>query len=169
MIYDLSIPNEWQHTCAETGLVFPWYVKSFLDELATWDMKGKTVLEIGGGSSTLWWNKKAKKVLTSESDPEYIEELLKHGCEVQIFNIHALKNCGKDYDIVIIDGIERDECVVPALDCLKPGGILIIDNWNQPSVWIANQENQTILLALEHKVWKQEGHDDWQTAIFYKA
>lgn len=166
---DLSHKNEWQFIDPETGLIFPWYVKSFLDELATWNLEEKKVLEIGGGSSTLWWNKKANKVLTLESNEEYILELLKHGCDVQFFNIHALKNCSKDFDIVIIDGIDRDECVVPALDCLKAGGILIFDNWMQPSVELQTEETQRILTALEHKIFKQDGHEDWQTAIFYKS
>ena len=72
---DLNATNEWQHRDPETGLVLPWYTKSFLDELATWDLKDKSVLEIGGGASTLWWCRKANSVYLVEDNQEYWDEL----------------------------------------------------------------------------------------------
>lgn len=157
----------------------PWYTKPCLDEIATWDLKGKKVFEYGMGASSLWWAAKGAIVRGVDSDEDYCAVLWEH--EYSLNNkigaayftnpkeyVNHIYVIGKESDIVIIDGIERDECVAPSLECLKPGGILLIDNWNQPSVWIANEENQKILLSLEHKVWKQKGHDDWQTVIFYK-
>lgn len=175
---DLNHCNEWQHRDPVTGLVFPWYTKPFLDELVTWELGDKTVLELGGGASTLWWNKKAGEVLTIESSRQWAEAIAAKGPRVVIAEIKqhyiqwasGVPNC---YDIIIIDGEPiqwRDACVQPALDCLKTSGKLIIDNWMQPSVgWMPSEETQRIVTALPHTIYLQEGHADWKTLVATKS
>lgn len=168
---DLSTPNEWQYIDPETGLVFPWYVKSFLDELKTWELEDATVLEIGGGASTLWWNAKAGWVLTLENNLEYIDTIQTLGYRVAKYDKHFLKDQPQIFDIIIIDCEPvhlRDECVLNAINALKADGKLIIDNWEQPSVWVPGEETKKILAPYECKIYKQPNHPDWQTAIFYK-
>jgi len=177
---DLSTPNEWQHICPDTGLIMPWYTKPALDEIVTWDLKDATVCEYGGGASTIWWNKKAKHVFTVEYSEEYFEALIKHighaSLMMHTYNKENYINWPKGphgtlFDIIIIDGepVEwRDACVPVALEFLKPGGKLIIDNWDQPSVWTPSEETKRIVLALPHTVYRQDGHPDWQTLIATK-
>lgn len=164
---DLSAMNEWQNRCPSTGLVFPWYTKSCLDELVTWDLSDKVVLEIGGGASTIWWAKKAKVVYLIEDNKEYWDQLFGLG----IPNLHsAAINPHGPFDIVIVDNepIERRDILAQtALTVLKPGGRLIIDNWLQPSVgWMPSEETQQLLSQYPVKVYPQEGHPDWKTAVF---
>jgi predicted O-methyltransferase YrrM len=177
---DLNVTNEWQHRCPETGLVLPWYTKSFLDELATWDLKDKTVLEIGLGASSLWWYRKCKQLYGCDNNPEYIfalKDIVSKGAWLHVlYEREHFVQFIKDYghvDIIIIDGdpIEwRDACVQPALDRLRPGGKLIIDNWMQPSVgWIPAEETQLIVTALPHVIYSQEGHPDWKTLVATKV
>lgn len=175
---DLNACNEWQHRCTETGLVLPWYTKSFLDELVTWDLKDKVVFEYGAGASTLWWNKKAKHVFTVESNEPYFEALIKHighqsvmmytPTKEDYINYSTVHPC--KWDIVIVDGEPiawRDECVKAAIPHMKPGSKLIIDNWMQPSVgWIPSGETQQLLSQYPVKVYPQEGHPDWKTAVW---
>jgi predicted O-methyltransferase YrrM len=174
---DLNAMNEWQHRCSETGLVLPWYTKSFLDELVTWELKDNKVLELGGGSSSLWWNKKAGEVLTVEASSEWAEAIAAKGVTVAIAEFKELfiqwaSGVPNFYDIVVIDcePIEwRDDCVLPALRTLKPGGKLIIDNWEQPSVgWLPSEETKALLAPYPVKVYPQAGHQDWTTAVFTK-
>lgn len=174
---DLNATNEWQHRDAD-GMVLPWYVKSFLDELVTWDLSDKKVLELGGGASTLWWNKRAMEVITIESSREWAEAIAAKGPTVAIaefkqFFLQWAAGVPNYYDIVIIDcePIEwRDDCVSPALNTLKPGGKLIVDNWMQPSVgWMPSEETQQLLAHYPCQVYHQEGHPDWKTAVFTKT
>lgn len=176
---DLSLTNEWQHKDPEMGLVFPWYVKSVLDELKTWDLKDKKVFEYGLGASTLWFVAKGAWVYGCDTNKEYLDAVgeailarkwkgMFYYIEEKEVYVNHIYDRGCLFDVVIIDGVWRDDCVKPTLDCLKPGGILIFDNWMQPSVEMQSEETQRILTALEHKIYKQEGHLDWQTAIFYK-
>lgn len=165
---DLSTPNEWQHICPDTGLVMPWYTKPALDEIVTWDLKDKVVFEYGCGASTLWWRKKAKAVYSVDEDREYAEATGAYIAKSPVDYLHYIYEF-QPLDIVIIDGERlRQEAVEHALKCLKPGGVLIYDNWMQPSVEIQSEETQQLLLSLFHKIYRQENHPDWQTLIATK-
>lgn len=184
---DLNTPNEWQHRDPETGLLFPWYTKSLLDELVTWDLKEKVVFEYGAGASTLWWASRCKRVAGVEYDQSYsdtvnLELSQRHTQYSRSWPVswYAFKepyiNCplsiARNSDIIIIDGEPiawRDDCVKPAIECLKPGGRLIIDNWMQPSVgWMPSEETQALMTALPHIIYSQAGHPDWKTLLATK-
>ena len=174
---DLNAMNEWQHRDPETGLVLPWYTKSFLDELVTWELSDKVVFEYGAGASTLWWARKCQAVYTVESDEQFCEAVrakvgatgIYFACTKETY-LKFITKPGIKFDIIIIDGEPiawRDDCVKPALDCLKPGGKLIIDNWMQESVgWMPSEETQQLLSQYPVKDYPQEGHPDWKTAVF---
>lgn len=176
---DLNHCNEWQHRDTD-GMVLPWYTKSFLDELVTWDLKDKSVLEIGMGASTLWWNKKAAWVTAFDMNKDWCYAVtdkmdLNKGTSFLPLPgqlVQAMNNLlnPNQFDIAIIDcePIElRDICVELVLSYLKPGGRLIIDNWMQPSVgWMPSKETQQLLSQYTVKVYPQEGHLDWKTAVF---
>lgn len=174
---DLSTPNEWQYIDPANGLVFPWYTKPFLDELVTWDLSDKVVFEYGCGASTLWWAKKCKKLYGAENNREYFLKVaeyvwpkvnISHEADMNSFVCSPLQWM-PIFDIIIIDGSPdewRDDCVKPAIECLKPGGKLIIDNWEQPSVWMPSTETKELLKNYPCKIYKQPNHPDWQTAVF---
>lgn len=179
---DLSTPNEWQHICPDTGLVMPWYTKPALDEIVTWDLKGKLVWEYGCGASTLWWTKKAGRAYGVDSSSEYViavrralQKDLSPGWLKYVDEKELYANCPRllqiYFDIIIVDGSPeswRDDCIKVALEFLKPGGALIIDNWQQPSVWMASEKTQKLLLAYPHMIFKEPSHPDWQTLIVRK-
>lgn len=173
---DLNATNEWQHRDPETGLVFPWYTKSFLDELATWDLKDKVVFEYGCGASSLWWAGRCKQLYGVENNREYFEAVSKkigdiacidHAMEESAY-INAIRQWGIQFDIIVVDGSWRDESIPTVLEHLKPGGKIIYDNWMQPSVCCQTEEVQATLLALPHDIYKQIGHPDWQTLVATK-
>lgn len=174
---DLNAMNEWQHRDPSNDLVFPWYTKSFLDELVTWELSDKVVFEYGAGASSLWWAKKCKRLFGVESNDHYSEAVNKAlgwpAIKFEAGRDYYVKDvfyCHVPYDIIIIDGEPiawRDDCVKPALDCLKPGGKLIIDNWEQKSVgWLPSEETKALLAPYPCEIYKQEGHPDWATAVW---
>lgn len=174
---DLSTPNEWQHIDPQTGLLFPWYTKSFLDDLATWDISNKVVYEYGCGASSLWWAAKCKKLYGVENNKEYFEEVVNrlgaiasiaHETEEEAY-INSIRQWRIPFDIIVVDGGWRDESIPVVLEHLRPGGKIIYDNWMQPSVCCQTEEVQRILLFYPHNIYKQDGHPDWQTAVFTKS
>lgn len=177
---DLNATNEWQYRDSTNGLVLPWYTKSFLDELVTWDLSDKVVFEYGAGASTLWWAAKCRKLYGVESNRDYhaaVTDAMGDNAVIMLPNdlswnayVNAIRHPCETFDIIIIDSEPiawRDDCVKPALDCLKPGGKLIIDNWMQNSVgWMPSEETQQLLSVYPVKIYKQEGHPDWATAVW---
>lgn len=175
---DLTKPNQWQRTDPENGLVEPWLTFPALDEIKTWDLKDKIVFEYGCGASTLWWDVKCKTVFAVENIREVLCHVLDNThCRISFETekerfVTSPYQWETGFDIIVIDcdPIEwRNDCIQPALECLKDGGKLIIDNWMQPSCdWMVSKENQKLLTSFPYKIFKQPGHQDWQTAIFYK-
>jgi len=75
---------------------------------------------------------------------------------------------GMTYNIVVIDGLFRDQCTKHALECLLSGGHLIIDNYKQPSVeehWLLTEK---LIEGMPITIYKEPGHYDWQTAVITK-
>jgi len=134
----------------------PWIVKeaiSFLLDLINKDMIG---LELGSGSSTFWFSKNIKKIISIENDEKWFNYMNKLIYENNIENIELiLKKCkmcdfskikedteitseyidysniileNKDFDFIFIDGVARSLCILNAIEILKPGNLLIIDN-----------------------------------------
>jgi predicted O-methyltransferase YrrM len=181
-VIDLNHCNEWQHRDPETGLVFPWYTKSFLDELVTWELGNKQVLEVGAGASTIWWVNKAAYVTTFETDPDWYDLVEKHvsinACNIFLPKKGRLIQAMEDeaiegkYDIAIVDcdPVEfRDQAALLCIKLLKPGGKLIIDNWMQPSVgWMPSEEMQLIVTSMPHVIYPQADHPDWKTLVATK-
>jgi len=177
---DLSKANEWQYIDKETGLVFPWYVLPAIEEISEWHLSNKNVFEYGLGASSLWWEKKCNHLYGVENDFGYFEavaekigttaaliyepDLEKYNYRIFEFNI--------SYDIVIVDGTTevRDSGIIEGYKALKSGGAMIVDNWDQPSCWIPNDQTRRFVNDhfLTQKIYKQKNHADWQTAIFIK-
>ena len=152
---------DWQRI-ASNGLIHPWWVHRFLDELETWDLKDKNWLEFGSGYGTAWLRSKCKWVDSIEANPEWEIKVREYCNKNSLFNgiIYCEQlNEGDEntrdryfklipdekYDIISVDGIHRDECLKLALNHFKGRpGILIADNWQQDYVWISEQAEKTM-------------------------
>lgn len=128
-----------------------------------------TVLEFGGGHSTLWWRKRAIIVDTVEFNPECCSIL---GIEQDTPKGFLKKygNSSRKYDVVIVDS----EAETPRQDYIKKAFGLcdkyfIVDNWQQPMVCVYDQKIVDWLYAntKEQHIFSYP-HSGWQTAIFVK-
>lgn len=153
----------------EHGVQYPWYVASVLELIDKQDWNGKRVFEFGQGNSTDWFRSRGAITEGVDSNPlwargnnittditEYTECILKY----------------PKFDLIVIDGLYRDECFHYAWSRIKNGGAIIIDNYKQasvdpnPNAWDETdkyiEQNE-----LQHEVYKQPGHPDWQTMIIH--
>jgi predicted O-methyltransferase YrrM len=153
-------------------ILFPWYTRSFLKELNTWNVKDWKIFEYGAGESTHWWRKKAKVVYSVDSNSDWADKtgsfFTDNKREFINYPIKFISD-GK-FDCIIIDGdpVEwRDDCTEIAISCCKKGGIIIIDNYNQGSVKLDNlPKTEKILKDKKHFIFSQSGHLDWKTAYW---
>lgn len=168
-------------TLDSTRLQMPWYTRPCLEWLDTLDLNGKRVFEYGVGNSTRWYAYRGTKVFGVDSSPQWQEYAEQFGTitmtidkEVYLYDIygashnHDFGHTDEYFDIVVIDGLYRDECTEHALNCLKPGGILIIDNWEQPSVepndWTQTKE---LIKDMKQIFYKEPTHPDWKTLVAF--
>lgn len=175
---DLQEMYEWRWKDESNGLVLPYYTKPFLDELQKMDLEGKSIFEYGIGGSTIWYSKKHMRLYGVESSPAWFEAVVntepvenKGNIQLEIDPVKypkVINEWDTKFDIIVIDGIERDKCIQPALDKLADNGIIIIDNFNQHSVWIPSFDSWQILKGQYIKLYPQPDHYDWQTAVITK-
>lgn len=103
------------------------------------------VLEFGSGMSTIWYARHAGKVFSIENDSGWYEMLTK------IMNGKNLRNVtyqfadnkesyisfgsseSEGFDLIMVDGSFRSDCIERSLQLLKPGGIIYLDNADKDS------------------------------------
>jgi hypothetical protein len=129
--------------CTESGEPLPWYTYPAIDFLAQRSFASRTVLEFGGGQSTLWWSKRAGSVLTIEEDAAWYARLRSQiRSNVTLFHIPADDriravdrirkiidgNTVNKFDVIVVDGHFREQLTTVAFECLAPDGAIILDD-----------------------------------------
>ena len=125
------------------GEPIPWYTYSSLDFLSARNYTGKTILEFGGGQSTLWWSARAKHVVTFEGKKDwydriapglpanvelhYIQKNTPSTDGAQVAQILSTKTSDR-YDVIVIDGLNRSQMIDIACERLATDGIILCDN-----------------------------------------
>lgn len=121
------------------GAPIPWMNYSFLDFLEPRLHKSMNIFEYGSGYSTLYLSNKVGSVTSVEFDKswfkkmnEYLEK--KDNCEIiyrhepDQYNA-AIKEYGdKLFDMIIVDGRDRKECVKHILPYLSDSGVVLLDD-----------------------------------------
>ena len=121
----------------------PWYTYPAIDFLRTRSFVDKTIVEFGGGQSSLWWSKHAQRVITFEDNKAWFDSLKKQlppSVELFLVSNESRVKCATEVnqkledlninqvDILVIDGLFREEMVEIACKYVSPGGAIICDN-----------------------------------------
>lgn len=115
----------------------PWYSYPFIKFLEPRLKKEFSVFEYGSGNSTLWFSKYVKSVKAVEHDKTWYDKVkpkLPANAELiyrEIENKNYSKEIsasGSKYDIIIIDGVDRNNCVYESVNLLSQNGVIILDN-----------------------------------------
>lgn len=114
----------------------PWIVEGAVWFLDAWLLqerfrgpkyKAATVLEFGGGASTIWLRHRALEVVTIEHHPEWAAEIGVEPTPRPYWGV-ADKYPDQHFDLILIDGRDRCKCCQRALPKLRRNGVLCIDN-----------------------------------------
>ena len=127
----------------QDGSPLPWYTYPAIDFLNSRTFAGRTVLEFGAGQSTLWWAKRADRVVSMEGDAGWhdrIRHQMPGNVDLRLIPMGSSEECVSAvraaladiavarYDVVVIDGLYRRELVPTALEYLSDDGVVICDN-----------------------------------------
>jgi hypothetical protein len=125
------------------GEPLPWYSYPCIDFLKHRPYDGRTVLEFGGGQSTLWWARRAGRVVTLEGDRawyqriartmppnvalHHVDESNRVTCAEQVEEVLE-GTPDQRYDVIVIDGLWRTEMVDIAVRWVADDGMIICDD-----------------------------------------
>jgi len=117
------------------------------------------ILEFGSGMSSLFFAQRCRHLVSVESDPEWFAQMQKEFERRAVRNVDYRIRTEADYvihpdlpagtfDLVIVDGLVRDQAAVVAVEKVKPGGYVFYDNSDVP--WSEFQAaRQTLIEAAE--------------------
>jgi predicted O-methyltransferase YrrM len=178
----------------------PWLTATMVDVLASWLKSTDIGMEFGSGRSTLWFASRVKHLVSTEHDANWgqrVEEKIRSaGLSEKVAYwrtgpspsadtyLAALKDTPPEsLDFILVDGLFRDACAVGAVQKLRSGGILIVDNINwylPPRVRSYSPASRSRESGCLNKVWQQfEGlvsnwrciwtsNGVWDTALWIK-
>ena len=122
----------------KNGKPIPWFSYPFIDFLTPRLSKELTVFEFGSGNSTLFFAERVKKVISIEhnkawyqivnkSKPDNVDLMLTKS-DSSIDYLDYLLKMKEDDDIIIVDGLHRNECMIRACEKLSERGVIILDD-----------------------------------------
>jgi len=123
----------------------PWIAYTTIRVLGDFLNRDSRVLEFGSGMSTLWYAQRARDVFSTEDNPSWYDRVGRMVKVKGLDNVtHVLAASEEDYftfmsedtegfDLVMVDGSHRSQCVAHAAERVKPGGILYLDNSDKDS------------------------------------
>lgn len=178
----------------------PWLTQQANSILAGWLLTTDQGLEFGSGRSTIWFCQKTASLFSVEHNPAWYEVVSKKLDALDLNNIdyrlvqkHEMGIEKPSYveaaaeledaslDFALVDGIFRDDCVLVAIQKLRPGGVLIIDNANHylpsrsispNSIPIGRLPASPLWEVVYHRlkswrlIWTSNGVSD--TALYFK-
>ncbi len=130
----------------------PWIAWPSIDFLHDYVRPTHRVFEWGGGGSTIFFLKKGCRLTTVESSEEWVgqleQQIIQLGGDARsrwdlrfvtvvdnqdpaIIEYIRQVDVGAPWDVVMVDGWSRMKCFHAAIDRVKPGGVLMLDNADQ--------------------------------------
>lgn len=120
------------------GNPIPWLTYPFIDFLTPRLKKDMMIFEFGSGNSTLFYSQRVKKVVTVEHNIDWYEKLktkLPYNVILMFKELNSnfdyaksAINTSEQYDIILVDGEERNECIKYSLSALKNDGVIVLDD-----------------------------------------
>jgi hypothetical protein len=118
------------------GNPLPWYTYPAIEYLTNFDFSNSDVMEFGSGRSTLYWASRCRSVTAVDSNQEWfakIKSLTPNNVILTLETgrdgyLQALTKSPKAFDVIVVDGDWRSECLEAAIAHANPGKIIILDN-----------------------------------------
>lgn len=172
-IASLSIPLD------ESGDYLPWMNYGIIHLLKKRLNNQLELFEYGCGYSTFFYAKRVKCVTSVEHNQEWyntVRSMLPSNANVLYQpesrdGEYALKinQMNKEYHIVVVDGIDRVNCVKNSIPHLHPSGVILLDDSDRPEYKEAfDYAFEMGFRALDFIGLKPTGYREYSTSIIYR-
>lgn len=131
-----------QEALDNNGEPIPWVTYSYIDFIKPRLNKEFKIFEFGSGSSTLFYAKYVKKVVSVEHDEAWYNKIVKDKAPNSEMIFSTLETGGayskkavelaELFDMIIVDGRDRVNCCINSLSALSAKGVLILDDSERP-------------------------------------
>lgn len=122
----------------KNGNPIPWMNFAMIGLLKERLKKEHSVFEFGSGYSTCFFAEHCSSVASVEYDPNWVHHVkgmivgYKHAIlvfqEVNDSYPAQASKAGQQFDLIVVDGRMRVECVKQSVNSLKPEGVLLLDD-----------------------------------------
>ena len=122
----------------KNGNPIPWYTYPAVDFLIEKLNKNLIVFESGCGGSTRWLAERVGKIIAVEDHKDWKEfvekdmpsnvQILFQAIDNQYSYSKKIAETNQNFDIIIVDGKERNNCVNHCLNNLSEQGVIILDD-----------------------------------------
>jgi SAM-dependent methyltransferase len=145
----LRLPVEIARRLTRRASSGPWMVPAAVSYLGRVIESRWTVFEFGSGASTAWYAERAARVTSLEHDPAWHAEVERRlqssgatNSDLRLTPIAAFPSAvwempDGSFDLIVVDGNDSDttdrvDCVRCAISKLRPGGLLVLDDSDNP-------------------------------------
>lgn len=120
----------------ESGNPLPWITLPFIHFINDRLNKEMSVFEYGSGSSTHYFAGKVKEVFSVEHNPDWykkVKDSLESNCTLYHKDLdksyeNSISQPNIKFDLILVDGRKRVECIKTGINYLSESGVLILDN-----------------------------------------
>ena len=119
--------------------IMPMYTYPCYEWLNSIDWNDSKVFEYGTGYSTIWWQNKNVDYYAVEDNKQW-HDMIEDKTNIEYKPGHhkyieSIYKYDFKFDVIVIDGVVRFDCIKPALERIKDDGIIIFDNtdWHKSS------------------------------------
>jgi hypothetical protein len=117
------------------GNPIPWMTYPAIEYLNQLDLSQHRVLEWGSGNSSRYFAAKSKEVISIEHNKEWYDSLKstlapnQKICYTELNQYAAFPlELGVKFDLIVVDGMLRKECVEQAYQLTSEGALILLDN-----------------------------------------
>ena len=126
------------YPCRPDGSELPWMNYSVVALLERRLNKTLSVFEYGSGYSTLFYARRVRNVISVEYDQAWIASIgprlppnasvLFVPDDVDGDYCRAIARSGDSFDVVVVDGKDRENCVKQSMQALSSRGVIVLDD-----------------------------------------
>ncbi len=155
------------------GNPLPWFTYPAIEYLSQIDFSNHDVLEWGSGNSTRYFSSRCKNIVSIEHNHEWFLKLkdnLPDNVNIifspeSAYSINPLELNNK-YDLIIVDGVDRLNCLKSSLKLIKDSGMIIFDNSDRnPEFCEFMRSNK--LVQVDFHGFGPINKYTWTTSIFF--
>lgn len=166
-----------------SGSPIPWYTFAATEFLSSIDFSNCQVLEYGSGNSTLWWQRRVRKLVSVESDRAWFDRVSKQLVDKKNVDYvfcddserYVNQSQIENYDIIIIDGSFRRRCTEVVTDAISgveraKAFLIIFDNsdWYPKTIRSFGERNKS-WFQLDFSGFGPINEYTWTTSLFVNS